>query len=175
MYLPTLPNRYSSFNMRFRRLYTALFPLAFTACLSGTDYNTEVPANIPIEQTTFAASLNVDLTKSTKTASGLYIRDITPGTGAAATANSTVGVYYAGYLSSGQQFDGRSSPSDPLVFTNGINSVIEGWEEGIVGLKAGGTRQLVIPPSLAYGPYGRSPFIPPNAVLVFTVQLVTVQ
>jgi FKBP-type peptidyl-prolyl cis-trans isomerase FkpA len=160
--------------MRFRRFTALLLPLAFTACLEGSDVTTNVPANIPIEQTTFASSLNVDLATSTKTSSGLYYKDLTVGTGATATASSLVSVYYAGYLSSGQPFDSRTSPSQPFSFTNGANSVIEGWEEGIVGMKVGGTRQLIIPPSLAYGPQGRGA-IPPNAVLVFTVQLVSVQ
>jgi FKBP-type peptidyl-prolyl cis-trans isomerase FkpA len=161
--------------MRLRRLAVALvLPLAFTACLEGTDYSTNVTPAIPIEQTTFAPTLNVDLAASTKTASGLYIRDITAGTGSAATGASTVSVYYAGYLSNGQLFDSRSSPSNPLPVTLGTNSVIKGWEEGLIGMKVGGTRQLIIPPSLAYGPAGYNA-IPPNAVLVFTVQLVAVQ
>ena len=160
--------------MRFRRLAAALLPLALTACLEGSDTTTNVSPNIPIEQTTFAAALNVDLAASTKTSSGLYIRDITVGTGAAATGTSTVSVYYEGFLANGGRFDSRLSPSEPISFTNGTGGVIAGWEEGIVGMKVGGTRQLVIPPSLAYGPYGRPPVIPQNAVLVFTVQLVSV-
>jgi FKBP-type peptidyl-prolyl cis-trans isomerase FkpA len=171
-------HRDPSFYMRLRRLAVVLIPLAFGACLSGTDYSTNPGSNfpnIPIEQTTFAPALNVDLASSTKTASGLYIRDLTVGTGAAATSTSRVTVYYAGYLSTGQRFDGVASPSNaygPIQL--GANTVIKGWEEGIVGMKVGGTRQLIIPPSLAYGPAGNG-VIPPNAVLVFTVQLVTVQ
>jgi peptidylprolyl isomerase len=160
--------------MRFRRLAAALLPLALTACLEGSDVTTNVSPNIPIEQTTFAAALNVDLAASTKTSSGLYIRDITVGTGAVATGTSRVSVYYEGFLANGGRFDYIQSPSQPYAFTNGAGSVIAGWEEGIVGMKEGGTRQLVIPPFLAYGPYGRPPVIPQNAVLVFTVQLVSV-
>ena len=161
--------------MRLRRLAIALvLPLAFTACLEGTDYSTNSTPAIPIEQTTFASGLNVDLTASTKTTSGLYIRDITVGTGNAATTGSTVSVYYAGYLSSGQLFDSRSSPSNPFAVVLGTNSVIKGWEEGLIGMKVGGARQLIIPPSLAYGPSGYNT-IPPNAVLVFNVQLVGLQ
>ena len=160
--------------MRFRRVAAALLPLALTACLEGSDTTTNVSPNIPIEQTTFAAALNVDLAASTKTSSGLYIRDITVGTGAAATGTSAVSVYYEGFLANGGRFDYRLSPSQPYSFTNGTGGVIAGWEEGIVGMKVGGTRQLIIPPSLAYGPYGRPPVIPQNAVLVFTVQLVSV-
>jgi FKBP-type peptidyl-prolyl cis-trans isomerase FkpA len=161
--------------MRLRRLSVALLPLAFAACLEGTDYSTNVTPNIPIEQTTFAASLNVDLSKSTKSATGMYTRDLTVGTGATATATSLVTVYYAGYLANGQLFDSRSSPSTPFSVQLGPNAnIIEGWKEGLVGMKVGGVRQLVIPPELAYGAAGLGP-IPSNAVLVFTVELVSVQ
>ncbi|HKP16541.1 MAG TPA: FKBP-type peptidyl-prolyl cis-trans isomerase [Gemmatimonadaceae bacterium] len=104
----------------------------------------------------------------------MYTRDLTVGTGAAATSTSLVNVYYAGYLANGQLFDARSSPSNPLPVTLGTSSVIKGWDEGVVGMKVGGVRQLIIPPNLAYGPSG-SGVIPSNAVLVFTVQLVSVQ
>lgn len=164
--------------MRFRTLAAALLPLAFGACLSGTDYSTNVPPNIPIEQTTFAASLNVDLSKSTKTATGLYYRDIELGTGTAAAGTSRVSTYYVGYLANGSKFQELASPSTPLSFTLGANpsEVIKGWDEGIVGMKVGGKRQLIIPPTLAYGPNGSADGrIPPNAVLVFTVELVSVQ
>jgi FKBP-type peptidyl-prolyl cis-trans isomerase FkpA len=161
--------------MRLRRFAVALLlPLAFTACLEGTDFSTNVAPNIPIEQTTFASTLNVNLAASTKTASGLYIRDLTTGTGAVATSTSLVSVYYAGYLSNGSLFDSRSSPSSPLAFVLGTGFVIKGWEEGLVGMRVGGKRQLVIPPSLAYGPAGFNA-IPSNAVLVFNVELVSVQ
>lgn len=163
--------------MRLRRLaVAALLPLAFTACLDGTDYSTNPFPNIPIEQTTFAAGLNVNLTASTKTSTGLYFRDLVVGTGTTATGTSTVGVYYAGYLTNGQKFDERASPQELLVRPLGSSPpvFIKGWEEGIVGMKIGGTRQLIVPPELGYGANGAG-VIPPNAVLVFTIQLVTVQ
>ena len=151
MYRLTPRFEFLSFPMRLRRLSIALLPLAFAACLEGSDGLTNVAPVIPIEQTTFAASLNVDLSKFTKSASGLYTRELTVGTGTAATSTSKVTVYYAGYLVTGQLFDSRSSPSTPLAVTLGINEVIKGWEEGIVGMKVGGVRQLIIPPDLAYG------------------------
>ena len=161
--------------MRLRQLSVALLPLAFTACLSGSDYNSSITApNIPIEQTTFASTLNVDLTKSTKTSSGMYIRDLTVGGGAAVTSTSSVTVYYEGFLANGYRFDARLSPSDPYPVKLGTKSVIDGWEQGLVGMKAGGKRQLVIPPELGYGPYGYGD-IPSNAVLVFNVEIVAVQ
>lgn len=163
--------------MRFRFLISALLPLAFTACLSGTEPITNTYPVIPIEQTTFASSLDVNLVASTKTASGLYYRDLTVGNGAAATGTSLISVYYAGYRADGSRFDSRLSPSATYDFRLGSNPpvVIKGWEEGLVGMKVGGTRQLVIPPSLAYGEGGIPGLIVPNAVLVFTVTLVSVQ
>jgi FKBP-type peptidyl-prolyl cis-trans isomerase len=183
MYRAITRHRDSSLHMRLRRLAVVLLPLAFGACLSGTDYTTNPNAtpNIPIEQTTFAPALNVDLTQSTKTGSGMYIRDLTVGAGPAATSTSTVSVYYQGFLSSGQRFDFTLSPSAPFgPLKLGANSVIKGWEEGLIGMKVGGTRQLIIPPALAYGTAGYVDnvgrvVIPPNAVLVFNIELVSVQ
>src|SRR5215210_5016570 len=142
-----------SFVMRHRFLTAVLVPLAFTACLEGSQQITY--PNVPIEQTTFAASLDVNLAASTKTASGLYIRDLTVGTGTAATSTTRASVYYAGYRNDGSRFDSRSSPSATFDFTPGVSPrAIPAFEEGIVGMKVGGTRQLVIPPSLAYGEVG---------------------
>ena len=161
--------------MRLRQLFVALVPFAFTACLSGSDYNSSITApNIPIEQTTFASTLNVDLSKSNKTSTGMYIRDLTVGTGAVATSTSAVNVYYEGFLANGYRFDYKLSPQDPFNVKLGTRSVIDGWEQGLVGMKAGGKRQLIIPPELGYGPYGYGT-VPSNAVLVFNIELVTVQ
>lgn len=162
--------------MRLRRLTVALLPLAFAACLEGTDYSTNPFPNVPIEQTTFAAGLNVNLATSTKTASGLYYRDLTLGGGATAGTTSLVSTYYVGYLADGSKFGELASPSTPFSFTLNAtpSQVIAGWNEGIVGMKVGGIRQLIIPPSLGYGANGSGP-IPPNAVLVFTVTLQSVQ
>jgi FKBP-type peptidyl-prolyl cis-trans isomerase len=162
-------------HMRLRQLSAALLPLAFTACLSGSDYNSSITApSVPIEQTTFASALNVDLSQSTKTASGMYIRDLTVGTDPVATSTSTVSTYYEGFLATGYRFGYNLSPSDPYVVKIGAKEVIPGWEEGLVGMKVGGKRQLVIPPELAYGPYGSGP-IPSNAVIVFNVEVVAVE
>jgi peptidylprolyl isomerase len=162
--------------MNLRRYAAVLLPLAFTACLEGTDYTTNPYPEVPIESTTFAASLNVDLSKSTKTSTGLYYRDLTVGTGATAAAGNLVSAYYALYLVDGTKVQEKISPSDPFSFTIGTNppGAILGWDEGLRGMKVGGTRQLIIPPALAYGPSGSGP-IPPNAVVVYTVQLVSVQ
>jgi len=154
--------------MRFSRALSLLAPLAFVACLNGTQ--PENFPNIPIESTSFASNLNVNLAASTKTSSGMYYRDIADGTGKTVATGDTVKVYYQGALSSGQIFDQRLSPSPTLDFKLGSGYVIPGWDEGLVGMKVGGVRQLIIPPALAYGSGGYLD-IPPNAVLVFNVTM----
>jgi FKBP-type peptidyl-prolyl cis-trans isomerase len=154
--------------MRPFRALSFLAPLAFVACLSGTEPN-DYP-NIPIESTTFASNLNVNLANSTKTSTGLYYRDVAVGTGNAVATGDTVYVYYQGALSNGQLFDQVVS-GDPFVFKLGDTHLIAGWNEGLVGMKVGGARQLIIPPKLAYGAAGSYPAIPPNAVLVFNIVL----
>lgn len=114
---------------------------------------------------TFAPSLGVDLAKMTKTSSGLYYRDLAPGTGTEAGAGSTVTVQYTGWLTSGSQFDTGS-----FSFTIGEHGVVAGFEEGVTGMKVGAVRQLVIPASLGYGAQGKGP-IPGNAVMVFQLSL----
>jgi FKBP-type peptidyl-prolyl cis-trans isomerase FkpA len=106
--------------------------------------------------------------------------DLVVGTGATAVSGSAVKVHYTGWLfnearpdSKGAQFD-SSAGRDPLAFTLGQGNVIAGWEQGLIGMKVGGTRRLVIPPSLGYGSTRRGP-IPPNATLVFDVELVEIQ
>lgn len=159
--------------MRVARLIAAILPLAFVACLGGSESTQPTPI-VPIESTTFAPSLNVNLAASTKTASGLYYRDIIVGGGATFMSGRSVGVFYAGSLASGSQFDARQAPLTPFPFTLGAGQVIRGWDEGLVGMKIGGKRQLIIPPALGYGATGSGP-IPPNAVLVFTVDAVSTQ
>jgi len=125
-----------------------------------------------IEDTTFAAGLGVNLAASTKTASGLYYRDVVVGSGATAIAGHTIGMHYSGALANGTIFDANGTNATPFSFVLGQGQVIAGWDEGIVGMQVGGTRQLVIPPSLGYGPSGNGP-IPGNAILVFTVIMVS--
>jgi FKBP-type peptidyl-prolyl cis-trans isomerase FkpA len=171
-----LRNQHPSRTMRLRRLALLLIPVAFAGCLEGSDPITYV--NTPIEQTTFAASLNVDLTQSTKTATGLYYRDLVVGTGAAVTASSTVSVYYDAYIKTGQRFDFKNSPSSPQPFQLSGNQVIAGFREGLMGMKVGGKRQLIIPPELGYGAVGfiaNGVTVDPYSVLVFNVELVAVQ
>lgn len=143
---------------------------------AGTAGRTAVetgPAASPVsvESATYAPALGVNVTSLTKTPSGLYYRDLAPGSGKPVGAGQEVAVRYSGWLPDGTRFDANAAPDDPFRFTVGQGQVIPGWDEGLVGMKPGGKRQLVIPPSLGYGAQGTGP-IPPNSILVFTVELV---
>lgn len=107
--------------------------------------------------------------------SELRVDDLEEGDGAEATAGSTVEVHYVGVLfSDGTEFDASYDRGQPFGFTLGAGQVIEGWDEGVEGMKVGGRRRLVIPPELAYGETGAGGVIPPNATLVFVVDLLSV-
>ena len=110
----------------------------------------------------------------TTTPSGLIIDDIVVGNGAAAAAGQKVKVHYTGWLTNGTKFDSSKDRNDPFVFPLGAGSVIKGWDEGVQGMKVGGKRKLTIPPALGYGARGAGGVIPPNAVLVFEVELLGV-
>ena len=105
----------------------------------------------------------------------LKIEDIKVGTGAEAKAGDTVLMHYTGTFLSGQKFDSSLDRGTPLQFVLGVGQVIQGWDQGVLGMKVGGKRKLTIPPNLAYGEQGAGGVIPPNATLVFEVQLVDVQ
>ncbi|MBX3662395.1 MAG: FKBP-type peptidyl-prolyl cis-trans isomerase [Burkholderiales bacterium] len=104
-------------------------------------------------------------------ASGLIIEDLVTGDGAEASAGQEVTVHYTGWLTDGRKFDSSKDRNDPFVFPLGGGRVIRGWDEGVQGMKVGGTRKLTIPPALAYGARGAGGVIPPNATLVFEVEL----
>lgn len=110
----------------------------------------------------------------TTTASGLMIEEIVEGTGDTATAGQTVSVHYTGWLANGSKFDSSKDRNDPFDFPLGGRQVIAGWDEGVQGMKVGGTRKLTIPPSLGYGARGAGGVIPPNATLVFEVELLQI-
>ncbi len=110
-----------------------------------------------------------------KTPSGLEYIEQQAGTGAAPTAGQRVTVHYDGRLQTGQPFDSSRNRGEPFSFVLGKGQVIKGWDEGIALMKVGGKAQLVIPPELGYGARGAGGVIPPNATLVFDVELLGVK
>ncbi|BDD94708.1 FKBP-type peptidyl-prolyl cis-trans isomerase [Pandoraea sp. XJJ-1] len=108
------------------------------------------------------------------TDSGLQYDDLQVGDGAEATPGQTVTVHYTGWLTDGKKFDSSKDRNDPFAFVLGGGMVIRGWDEGVAGMKVGGKRKLVIPPELGYGARGAGGVIPPNATLVFEVELLDV-
>ena len=118
---------------------------------------------------------------TTTTPSGLQVDDTVVGSGAEATAGSNVKVHYTGWLhdpaapnARGKKFDSSKDRGEPFSFPLGAGRVIRGWDEGVAGMKVGGTRVLVIPADLGYGARGAGGVIPPNATLVFEVELLGV-
>jgi FKBP-type peptidyl-prolyl cis-trans isomerase FkpA len=105
---------------------------------------------------------------------GLEIQDLKVGDGAEAVKGKKVSVHYTGWLTNGTKFDSSKDRGDPFEFPLGGGRVIKGWDEGVQGMKVGGKRKLTIPPGLGYGARGAGGVIPPNATLVFEVELLGV-
>lgn len=109
------------------------------------------------------------------TDSGLKYEDLVTGDGNLATAGQQVSVHYTGRLMDGTKFDSSIDRNEPFTFMLGKGRVIKGWDEGVQGMRVGGTRKLTIPPQLGYGAAGAGGVIPPNATLVFDVELLAIQ
>lgn len=110
----------------------------------------------------------------TKTDSGLMYEDLEVGTGAMPVQGQAVTVHYTGTLENGDKFDSSRDRNRPFSFTIGVGQVIKGWDEGVSTMRVGGRRTLVIPPELGYGARGAGGVIPPNATLIFDVELLRV-
>ncbi len=109
------------------------------------------------------------------TPNGLTYQDVAEGSGTEAKKGDQVSVHYTGWLMDGTKFDSSKDRGDPFDFPLGAGHVIKGWDEGVAGMKVGGTRKLTIPPSLGYGARGAGGVIPPNATLVFEVELLGIE
>lgn len=156
-----------------RGLLCGVLGMMLAACGGAAAAGGEAPAPAEaLETITFAPALEVDLAAMERLSSGVYVRDIRPGEGPSVRRGDRVTVRYVGWLPDGTLFDAIVPPSTPREFRLGDGEVIRGWESGMVGMKAGGQRQIIVPPSQGYGGR-RVGNIPPNATLVFLVELVS--
>jgi FKBP-type peptidyl-prolyl cis-trans isomerase len=158
--------------MRFRSAFLPVVAVVVAGCALADSTQPSVPA-----EETFAPSLNVDLSTMTKLYDDLYIKDIEVGTGTLVAKNKIITVFYSGYLKDGTLFDSNvGKDSARFILDQGL---ITGWQLGLPGMKAGGTRQLVIGSSFGYGATRQTseghPDIPPHSTLVFTVQVKRVE
>ncbi len=138
--------------------------LALTMGLAACDGEdgTQLPPEIPTVEA-----------EPTVTESGLQIFDVEVGDGDVAEAGSTITVHYTGWLMDGTKFASSLDTGEPI--THPVDGFIEGWKEGVPGMQVGGQRRLIIPPGLAYGEAGSPPDIPPNAELIFDIELLEVE
>ena len=128
-----------------------------------------------IDNNTVIASKTMSDANTVTTPSGLKYVEIKEGTGATPKPGQTVVVHYTGTLENGTKFDSSRDRNDPLKFKIGVGQVIKGWDEGLSTMKVGGRRKLIIPPELGYGSAGAGGVIPPNATLLFDVELLKIQ
>lgn len=152
-----------------RHVATAILSVAIIACGGSTEPS--APSNPATE--TYATSLGVNIAQMTKVSTDLYTQDLVVGTGAVAANGKSLAVTYTGWLVNGTKFDSNVG-GQPFTLVLGFTSVIQGWQQGLVGMKVGGKRRLVIGSALGYGSSG-SGSIPGNATLVFDVQLLSAQ
>lgn len=155
------------------RRFSLLLLLLAVPGLAACDLN--VLRRTPIlSDNDFAKELHVDAAAMVETGSGLKYQDVTIGEGAEATRGVEAVVHYTGWLTNGTKFDSSVDRGEPFSFPLGKGRVIAGWDEGVAGMRVGGRRKLVIPAELGYGARGGGP-IPPNATLVFEVELLEIR
>ncbi len=121
-----------------------------------------------ITEVEFAASLGIDLANFTRTSSGLYIEDIAEGSGEPASSGNEVEVAYTGWLTNGTSFDGGA-----FSFVLGAGQVVRGFDEGVMGMRVGGIRRIIIPPALGYGSQGSGP-VPPDSIMIFQIEVLAI-
>ncbi len=149
--------------------------LAAAIMLLGVGCARQEEAKMPEPKPTASPAASQAAQATQATASGLQYVDVQPGTGAEAQNGQLVTVQYTGWLADGTKFDSSRDRKQPFKFKLGQGQVIKGWDEGVAGMRVGGTRKLTIPPALGYGERGFGRAIPPNATLTFEVELLAVQ
>jgi FKBP-type peptidyl-prolyl cis-trans isomerase FkpA len=130
-----------------------------------------VPAGLRLVSRPDPGSSRKTRVSATVSATGLTIEDTLLGEGAAAAAGQLVDVHYTGWLAGGRKFDSSREREEAFKFVLDSGDVIPGWDEGVLGMKVGGQRRLVIPPHLGFGEHGAGSAVPPNATLVFDIEL----
>ena len=159
-----------------RFLSTVLLTTAMTVA-GCTKKETPAEATKPAETapqsaaSNAAAAPNAAAPTTNESVTELKIEELKPGNGAEAKAGQQVTVHYTGWLTNGTKFDSSLDRGQPFKFQLGAGQVIQGWDKGVAGMKVGGKRKLVIPPTMGYGEHGAGGVIPPNATLVFEVEL----
>ncbi|MEW5922548.1 MAG: FKBP-type peptidyl-prolyl cis-trans isomerase [Candidatus Zixiibacteriota bacterium] len=161
-------------------LMSALFIIGMVAC-AGEKTDTEANKETEVQKDTTTAPAKEAVPPATgyaevagdtvTTASGLKYIDIKVGEGKTPASGQNIQVHYTGWLTDGKKFDSSVDRGQPFQFQIGVGRVIKGWDEGVMSMKEGGKRRLIIPPQLAYGERGAGGVIPPNATLVFDVEL----
>lgn len=149
-------------------LSTLIATLTLIACTSS-----ESPTTPQVKTPTVAPASTSNAPQTT--ASGLIIETLAAGSGPAAKSGDNVSVHYTGWLTNGTKFDSSRDRNEPFNFRLGAGQVIPGWDEGVAGMQPGGKRRLTVPAQLAYGSRGAGGVIPPNAVLIFEVELLAIQ
>lgn len=140
-----------------------------------TNLSQTTVAAIPVAQDSSSDMISTDDSDYITTPSGLKYRDLQEGTGEQPLLGQMVVVHYTGTLTDGTKFDSSRDRNQPFSFPIGKGRVIKGWDEGVGSMKVGGRRELIIPPDLGYGARGAGGVIPPNATLMFDVELLRIQ
>jgi FKBP-type peptidyl-prolyl cis-trans isomerase len=143
--------------------------------LSNKTTNNQTLATATPEDTIVSTAESVATSSAKPNMEGLKIEDIKVGTGAEAVSGKKITVNYSGTLTDGTKFDSSYDRGEPFSFNLGAGEVIQGWDKGFAGMKIGGKRKLTIPPELGYGANGAGGVIPPNATLIFEVELLKVE